>query len=124
MINVADVVAQFGAYYLKTPDNMARLRNMLYTKVETVQHFQNRPTADTIYRCTLASLDRVVQPFQKAFTPLGTVKFEPNVFPLFKLKIDKDETPDDLEATYEGFLAEVDDLERANWPFVRWLMEV
>jgi hypothetical protein len=122
-INVAQVIAQFGAYYLKNPDNMKRLRNMLYNKVETVKFFQNRPTQDTIWRGTLASLDRVVQPFQKAFTPIGTLNFTPNQFPLFKLKIDKEETPDDLEATYEGFLAELEDLERANWPFIRWLIE-
>jgi hypothetical protein len=122
-INVAAVSAQFGSYYIKNPDNMKRLRNMLYNKVETAQFFQNRPTQDTKYRSSFASLDRVVQPFQKAFTPIGTLTFKPNEFDLFKLKIDKEETPDDLEATYEGFLAELEDLERANWPFIRWFME-
>lgn len=123
MINVAAVVAQFGAYYLKNPENLARLRNMLYQKVETIQYFQNRPTSDTVYRCTQASLDRVVQPFQKTWTPIGTLTFLPNVIQLYKLKIDKEETPDDLEATYEGFLADMNDLDRANWPFVKWFME-
>lgn len=122
-INVAAVVSQFGAYYLKNPDNMKRLRNMLYNKVETAQYFRTLPQSDTIYRGTFASLDRVVQAFQKAWTPIGTITFKPNQFSLFKLKIDKEETPDDLEATYEGFLADIDDLDRANWPFVRWLIE-
>lgn len=102
---------------------MKRLRNMLYNKVETVQYFRSIPQSDTIYRSTFAALDRVVQAFQKAWTPIGTITFTPNQFNLFKLKIDKEETPDDLENSYEGFLADIDDLDRANWPFVRWLIE-
>jgi hypothetical protein len=62
----------------------------------------------------LASLDRVVQPFQKAFTPIGTFKFKPNEFSLYKLKIDMQEYPDDLEATYLGFLADLPEADRSN----------
>ncbi len=122
-IDVSAVVGQFGAYYVAGSANQANLRNMLYKAVETAQYFSNRPTSDTIWRGTQASLDRVIQPFQKAYTPIGTITFKPNQFPLFNIKIDKDETPDDLEPTYEGFLADVADNERANWPFVRWFAE-
>ena len=39
------------------------------------------------------------------------------------MKADMEETPDDLEATWLGFLAD-DSLDRKVWPFVRWLIEV
>jgi hypothetical protein len=55
-----------------------------------------------------------VQPFQKAFTPIGTFKFKPNEFSLYKLKIDLQEYPDDLEATYLAFLANLPKLTAAN----------
>ncbi len=122
-IDVADVVAQFGAYYKPGSENQKNLRDMLYKPGETAADFQARPTDDTIWRGTKASLDRVVQPFQKAFTPLSTISFKPNQFSLFKLKIDVKEEPDDLEATYVGFLTSIPEIERANWPFVKWLIE-
>lgn len=122
-IDSSAVVTQFGAYYVAGSQNEANLRNMLYKAVETALYFKNRPTSDTIWRGTKASLDRIVQPFQKAYTPIGTLTFLPNKFDLFKIKIDVDENPDDLEPTFEGFLADMDDLDRAKWPFVKWYIE-
>jgi hypothetical protein len=122
-LDVAAVIAQFGAHYKPGSDNQKNLRNMLYKVVETAQYFSNRPTTDTIWRGNLASLERIVQPFQKAYTPIGDMNFEPNEFSLFKIKIDKEEFPDELESTYLGFLADMEEVDRAKWPFVRWWME-
>lgn len=123
-IDVAAVKTQFGSYYIGNQANMKRLRSMLYQAAETAKYFQDRPGDDTIYRGVMSTLNRIVQPFQKAFTPIGTIVFEPNEFPLYKLKVDMSETPDDLEATYLGFLAAQPELDRAQWVFVRWLIEV
>lgn len=122
-INATDVVTQFGAYYKPGSDNQKNLRNMLYKVIETAQYFQNRPTSDTIYRGTLASLTRVVQPFQTGYTPISTTTFKANQFNLFQLKIDLQEDPDTLEATYLGFLADQPEQDRSKWPFVRWWIE-
>jgi hypothetical protein len=122
-IDIAAVKAQFGSYYLSNPQNTQRLRSILYTPSVTASYFQDRPSEDTIYRATLSQLNRIVQPFQKAFTPLGTTKFTPNQFDLYKLKVDMEETPDDLESSYLGFLASQPEQDRSNWLFVRWLIE-
>lgn len=121
-LNIADLVADYGAYYKPGSDNQKNLRIMLYQPAETASFFQPRPTEDTIWRGTLASVTRVLQPFQKGFTPIGDTKFEPNHFPLYKLKIDAQEYPDDLEASFVGFLAGAD-ANRANWPFVAWWIQ-
>lgn len=123
-ILVADVVAQFGSYYIANPANMKRLRSMLYQPMETAKYFQDRPSDDTVYRGVLSVLNRIVQPFQKKFTPIGAIDFKPNEFPLFKIKVDMSETPDDLEATYLGFLAAQPEADRKDWLFIRWLVEV
>lgn len=122
-IDVTDVVAQHGAFYKAGTDAEKNLRSMLYKPSETAAFFQPRPTDDTKWDGTLSSLNRVVQPFQKAFTPISTIKFTPNSFPLYKLKIDISECPDELEATYMGFLAALPELDRSKWPFVKWLLE-
>lgn len=122
-LNVADIVAQWGAYYKPGSDNEKNLRNFFYKMAETAAFFQTRPTEDTIYRGTLAQLSRIVQPFQKAFTPIGDFDFTPNEFALFKLKVDLQEYPDDLEKTYLGFMANLPEADRSKWPFVRWAVE-
>jgi hypothetical protein len=122
-LTVTDVVTSFGAYYKPGSDNQKNLRNMIYKAGETASFFSNRPTSDTIWRGTFATLNRVVQAFQKAWTPIGTTTFKPNQFDLFKLKIDMQETPDDLEPTYLGFLADMEELDRSKWPFSRWMVE-
>lgn len=122
-INAAQVVAQFGAYYKPTGDEERNLRNMLYYGSQINAYFEERPGDDTIYRGSSASMTRVVQPFQKAFTPIGTVTFKPNEFSLDQLKIDLEESPDDLEATYLGFMAKTPTQDRSQWPFVRWYLE-
>lgn len=122
-LTVTNVVSQFGAYYKPGSDNEKNMRNMIYKPSETAAFFQNRPSDDTIWRGTFASMSRVIQPFQKAFTALGNTTFEPNKFDLYNIKIDVEEYPDELEATYLGFLTSVDEADRAKWPFVRWWIE-
>lgn len=123
-IEVEDVVAQFGAYYIDQGQNIAQLRTKMYQPSETAAYFQNRPTINTEWRSTLSQMNSVLQPFQKAWTPKGDLAFEPNSGQLFHIKIDNDETPDDLESSYLGFLDNIEDNDRANWPFVKWFIEV
>lgn len=122
-LTVAEIVAQWGAYYKPGSDNEKNMRSILYKPSETAAFFSPRPTSDTIYRSTLTSLTRIVQPFQKAYTPIGDFNFKPNEFSLYKLKIDLQEYPDELEQTYVGFLADLPEADRSKWPFVRWAME-
>lgn len=122
-LDLAQVVADFGAFYKPGSDNEKNLRSILYHGDSFASLFQDRPTEDTIWRGTLASMDRVVQPFQKAFTPIGTLTFKPNEFPLYKIKVDKQESPDDIEATYLGFLASLPELDRSKWRLVRYMIE-
>lgn len=122
-LDVSELVSDFGAFYKPGSDNEKNLRNMIYQTPGLASIFRLMPTEDTIYRGSLATLTRIVQPFQKTFTPIGTTTFQPNKFDLFKLKIDMKETPDDLEATYVGFLAALPEADRSQWPFSRWIVE-
>src|SRR5207237_4740652 len=98
------------------------IQKKFYQPSETAAHFSVLPTKDTIYRVSFASLSRVLQSFQKAFTPIGTTTFKPNTIDLYNLKVDAQEYPDDIVDTWLGFL-EGDGIDRAAWPFVRWFIE-
>lgn len=122
-IEAADIVAQFGSHYVNEGQNLQNVKTLLYAMYDTSSLFMDRPMTGNYFKSTNASMDSVLQPFQKAFTTKGTLTFKPNAFPLFKLKIDQSIFPDDIESTYLGFLANIADVERANWPIVRYMIE-
>jgi hypothetical protein len=64
-------------------------------------------------------IDRVLQPFQKAFTPIGATTATPRSIDLYEMKIDLQETPDDIADSWLAFL-EGDGIDRAQWPYIRW----
>ena len=122
-LEITDVVQQFGAYYLNQGQNLSRLYTLLRSATSTESMFTPINTDDTIWRAAKALFTRVVQPFQNGFTPLSGVEFVPLEIKLFKMKVDAQEYPDDLESSWLGFL-DGEDIDRKSWPFVRWYVEV
>ncbi|OUJ68657.1 hypothetical protein [Hymenobacter crusticola] len=122
-MTIAAIIAEFGAYYLNNGQNAARLVQLLFRPAVTEQLFSPRVTDDTLYQASQTRLGRILQPFHKNWTPLGALEALPIVIKNFRMKADLEETPDDLEATWLGFLAG-DSLDRKAWPFVRWFIEV
>jgi len=120
-ITAADVVTEWGAYYREQSQGMQDLQTKLMQKSVTASYFPTRITNRTILEKVSAEFARVLQRFQKQFTPVGGVTFEPMKIPLYKLKIDLQETPDDLEESWLGFLAD-NSLSRKDWPFIKWYL--
>ncbi|UZR95945.1 hypothetical protein [Chondrinema litorale] len=121
-MEVADIITEFGAYYINQGQNMSRLYKLLLAKSITEQLFTTVRTDDTRWLASKATVGRVLQPFQKSWTPLAPVEFKPVAIDQFKLKMDSEEYPDDVEATWLGFLAD-NDLDRKQWPIVRYIVE-
>lgn len=122
-IDSAALVAQYGAYYIDEGNTADVLKNIPYTPTATRELFREVPMTGDYYRGSRAEMDTILQPFQKAFTTKGTLAFTPNDFPLFRLKIDLSIYPDDIVRSYAGFLANVAETDRAQWPMIRWIME-
>lgn len=121
-IVLSDVITEYQGYYLDHGQNMTNLTKKLLRPSVTATHFALRPTTQTTYRMADAAMERVLQPFQKAFTPTGTITFKPWASDLFNLKIDKQEYPDEIVDSWLGFL-EGEGIVREEWPFVRWMLE-
>jgi hypothetical protein len=119
---VTDIVTEYGAYYENAGQNKSRLFKLLMQDAETEKYMTKIKTDDTIFKLGSGVIDDIVQPFQKAFTTAGTVTFKPNPVELFHLKVDLSIYPDDIEATWLGFLAS-NDLKRTDWPLVRYIWE-
>jgi len=121
-IIVTDIVKEYGAYYLNSGQNMARLRRLLLFGRETTAIARQIMTENTIYQLAESNITSLVQPFQKTWTPKGEVTFTPNPIQLYNMKVDMDIYPDDIEDNWLGFLAS-ESQSRKEWPLIRYIME-
>lgn len=122
-MNIEDIITEFGAFYLNNGQNMARLVKLLHRDSVTDSVLTPFKTDETVYRAAQSKMGRVLQPFQKAWTPIKSLVFVAVQIEQFKMKIDTEEHPDELEGSWLGFLAG-DGIERKDWPFVKWLVEI
>ncbi len=122
-IEKANIVAQFGDYYLPEGQNESRLLSAIRQKSVTTSHAKPIIHDGDVYRFSNVKLSEIVQGFQKEFTAKGAATFEPNEIRLRNLKIDLSLYPDDVKGSWLGFLASLEEQERANWPIVRYLLE-
>lgn len=121
-MTVSEIVTAFGAYYLNHGQNMNSLYTQLFQGFVTEQVFTPVITDETIWRASEARHTRIVQPFQKAFTPAGSAEFKPVEIRQYNMKADLSEYPDDIKANWLGFLSSTG-VKRTEWPFVKYWME-
>lgn len=121
-MNIADIITEFGAYYEQAGQNKNRISGMLSQGLVTPQYMTEVKTDDTIYRLGKLAMGHLVQPFQKTWTPVDPVAMTPNEGRLFNMKVDLNIWPDDVKATWLGFL-ESESLDRKDWPLIKFLLE-
>ncbi|MDH6355459.1 hypothetical protein M2132_001802 [Dysgonomonas sp. PH5-45] len=119
---ISDIVSEYGAYYIKSGQNESRLRRQLLFSRETTKLATPVKTEDTVYRLAQSTITELVQAFQKDWTPKGDLKFTPNPIPLYNLKVDIDLYPDEIKNSWLAFL-ESNNLNRKDWPLVRYMIE-
>lgn len=122
-ITTTSIVNEYGAYYIDAGQNKKRLLSLLTQGRELENYVTPIKSDDTIYRLGNAAFQSLVQPFQKTFTQKGGVTFTPNEIRVYNIKIDDEFYPDEIKATWLGFLA-AKQVDRKEWPLVKWLMEV
>jgi hypothetical protein len=121
-MDIQDILKEWGTYYRDGGQNLTRVLKKPYISSQTEALFGLIPTDDTSYQMAIAELGRVLQPFQLGWTPLGSLKVAPITLTQTPFKVDLEENPDKLENSWLGFLAD-NNLDRAQWPFVRYLVE-
>jgi hypothetical protein len=123
-LSITDIITDYGSYYLPSGQNAQRLYRNVIDPVQFEEGFTPMVIDGTIHQMASYSEDDIIQAFQKAWTPNGTVTFDPRQFSLYNLKVDKEILPDELKVSWLGFLASQKEQDRLQWPFVRWYLEV
>jgi len=122
-ITKTSIVTEYGSYYIDAGQNKKRLLSLLVQARELEKYVTPIKSNDTHYRLGNVAFQSLVQPFQKTFTQKGGVEFTPNEIRVFNIKVDDEFYPDELKATWLGFLA-AHQVSRKEWPLVKWLFEV
>lgn len=122
-ITATDVITEFGSYYINEGQNMQSLLTRPFFPFGTREAFTNVPTDNTQLRFSDVQVGKILQPFQKTFTPKGSVVFTPVTIDLHPVKIDQQFQPQDLVYSWLGFLTS-NKTDRTTWPFVRWFIEM
>lgn len=122
-IDASQLVADFGDYYLNSGQNLDNLHMLPMESFDTRDAFTIITTNDTILRESNVEFGSILQQYQDDFTPKGDVTFKPREIPLFQMKVDQRFNPTSLQKTWVAFLT-TNALDRATWPFVRWISEV
>jgi hypothetical protein len=120
-IIATDVITEWKALYRAQGQSVKDIMLKLMQRSVTEKYFPVRLTNNTILEKVSAEFARVLQRFQKGFTPIGSTTFKPLKIELYKIKIDLQETPDDLEESWLGFLAG-EGVDRKQWPFIKWYL--
>lgn len=121
-MNVSEIVTAFGAYYEKSDQNKNRIVSLLTQGLVTPGICTEVKTDDTVYKLAQLTIQKIVQSFQKGWTPKNAAAFTPNELKLFHFKVDEEIWPDDIEATWLGFLSS-DSVNRKDWPLIKFLIE-
>ena len=121
-MDIQSLVAEFGAYYEKSGQNKNRVLKMISQGAVTPKIATPMRTDETIFKLGKGVIKSIVQPFQKSWTPKHAMEVTPNEIRLYEMKVDEDIYPDEIEATWLGFLAG-DDVDRKNWPLIKWMIE-
>jgi len=122
-ITATEIITAFGAYYLNSGQNEKNLLTMLTQGRQITNFCTPIATDDTIYRVANATFQSIVQPFQKAFTAKGGMTLTPNEIRQYRIKVDDEIMPDEIVASWLGFLRSIPELDRSKWPLVRWMIE-
>ncbi len=123
VITPDDVITAFGAYYIDQGQNMTNLKMRPFQPFETLEAFTVFPTDETVFRMSDVQVGEILQPYQDTFTPKGSVTFEPVQIGMFQQKIDQAYNPNNLVASWLGFLT-ANKTNRLEWPFVAWFISV
>lgn len=121
-MDISAIIAEYGAYYEKASQNKKRVLRLLMQAAVTESIMTPIKTDDTVFKLSTAAISNIIQPFQKSWTPKNALSFTPNELRQYELKVDEEIFPDDVEASWLGFLAS-NDLDRTKWPLVKYIIE-
>lgn len=123
VFTVEKIVQEFGKFYQDGGQGQKDFFRGLMQPSVTLKMAGMRQirTKDTLWRLANPIIGSFMQPFQKGFTPKGSIDWHPNVITMQKCKIDVEIDPEEIEESYLGFLGGLDSSQLDKWPIVHYI---
>jgi len=118
-INIDEIKSEFGTWL---GQNQSQIRTLILQKTESTDQM-TRIIQDEDFRASKATIDHLVQGFQKKWTPKGNATFTPITIIHRRHKVDVEFYPDEIMGSWLGFMAQ-EDINREQWPISRYVFEV
>jgi hypothetical protein len=122
-LTITDVVTEFGDYYKNGGQNESNILQQMKEKRQLDAVSQKRIIDGDILELSQAEISGIIQSFKTNWSPGNAATFTANPIRTRNIKIDLELYPDNIKSAWLGFLANIAEGDRANWPFVRWYWE-
>lgn len=123
MINITQLIADFGAYYRPGTQNEQNLIARLYRSQKGMSQVLSQMTTEfTRFEVANVAMSEVLQGYQDQFTPKGQATFTPHVIDLDNLKIDYQINPNALKYSWLAFM-EQNNRNPDDYPIVAYVVE-
>ncbi len=118
-LDITAINSELGAYWKVYQKEIWR---KLFTDLEFEKYMRKVPNVTDEYVVASSSNTEILQPFQKAWTPKGSVAFNARINKVRQLKVDY--LLDNMDEIYRSYLAFMADetTERKNWPLVKYIV--
>jgi hypothetical protein len=123
-MDIAALKAAFGAYYRQEGQSARDFDTSFFQPLITERFFNSRPTVQTQERRVKSIIGQILNKWQKAITAEESLSMLPRSINLHKLSYEVKDTPDEIEASYAGFMALLDTNDKRLWPIVRYIVDV
>lgn len=122
-LEIQEIVDQWGQVYVPEGQTEKDIKKMIFTEDDLSADFRKVPNPGSIYKSAYATIEEVLQAFQIDFLPKGDTAFKPIQYNLGDFKVDVTLSPDVFRRNWLGFLAQLTEVDRAKWPFIRWYIQ-
>lgn len=122
-LTITDVLSSYGSYFQNRGQAESSILQQMKEKRQLDAIAQKRVIDGDILELSQAEITGVIQTFKKTFSPKETATFTANPIRTRNIKIDLELYPDDIKSSWLGFLSNIAEGDRMNWPFVRWYFE-
>lgn len=122
-IDASGIIAEATEYFANRGTTEDSIRMKMQDKRDYVDVSELRVVDGDIVELSEAEITDVIQAYKDQWSPKGTVTMTPVPFRLRNIKIDLEINPDKIKSKYFGFLAQLNQADRGQWPIVRWIWE-
>jgi hypothetical protein len=121
-IYIDEIVKEYKRYYIDNGQGVKDIAKKLFVPFGTENIMTVRRVTDSVYQGGTAQMTKILQAYQKSWTPLGKLTIKPNQIFLTHFKVDIDVDPYEVTDSWLEFLRD-NKLSPKDFPLVKYMIE-